>query len=115
MTKNELLQKVQDVIDAPSCYEGLRQTARAYLDAVGKENEHSAAEKLIRELEQDVQSIDNVIPFFASEQAKELFGADQAAAMLAQAKQVKADGGDTCFCPACMAGRTILDHKDELL
>lgn len=44
MTKNELLQKVQDVIDAPSCYEGLRQTARAYLDAVGKENEHSAAE-----------------------------------------------------------------------
>ena len=36
----------------------------------------------------------------ARERAKELFGADQAAAMLAQAKQVKADGGDTCFVSA---------------
>lgn len=114
MTKEELLAKVQAVIDAPSCYAGLREAAQAYLAAVGTAGEKAAAEALLTRLSEDVQSIDEVMPFFASDKAKELFGPEQAEAMLKQAQEVKANGGDTCFCPACMAGKEILDHAELL-
>lgn len=114
MTKEELLAKVQAVIDAPSCYAGLREAAKGYLEAVGTAGEKEAAEALLARLREDVQSIDEVISFFASDKARELFGPEQADAMLKQAREVKAKGGDTCFCPACTAGKEILDHGDLL-
>ncbi|WP_075430117.1 heat-shock protein Hsp90 [Selenomonas sp. GACV-9] len=115
MTKEEVLQKVQELIDAPSCYSGLKDIATAYLAAVGQAGEKDAAEKLLAELEADVNSIDDVIPFFASNEAKKIFGEQQATALLAQAHEVKASGGDTCFCPACTAGKAILDNRSALL
>lgn len=115
MTKEEVLQKVQDVVNAPSVYSGLKDVAEAYLASVGKDNEQEMARALIKELKDDVQSLDDVIPFFASEKAKEIFGADQAAAMLKMAKEHKANGEHTCFCPACQAGQAVLDNADVLL
>ena len=115
MTKEEVLQHVQGVIDAPSAYDGLKDIARGYLAAVGKADEKEQAQKLIAALEECVCSIDEVLPFFASDKAKELFGAEQAAAMLKQGQDVKAAGGDTYFCPACTNGKFVLDHKDLLL
>ena len=115
MTKEELLQEVRAVIAAPSCYSGLKEAAEAYLAAVDQAGEKDAARKLLAELEADVCSIDDVIPFFASNEAKKPFGEEQATAMLAQAHEVKAQGGDTCFCPACTAGKAILDNRDVLL
>ena len=50
MTKEELLTKVQAVIDAPSCYAGLREAAKAYLAAVGTTGEKAAAEALLTRL-----------------------------------------------------------------
>ena len=115
MTKEEVLKHVQGVIDAPSAYAGLKDVARTYLASVGKADEKAQAEKLIAALDECVCSIDDVLPFFASDKAKELFGADKAAAMLKKGQEVKAAGGDTCFCPACMNGKFVLDHKDVLL
>ncbi|RGS74105.1 heat-shock protein Hsp90 [Mitsuokella sp. AF21-1AC] len=115
MTKEEVLQHVQGVIDAPSAYAGLKDVAKEYLAAVGKADEKEKAQKLIAALEECVCSIDDVLPFFASDKAKELFGADQAAAMLKKGQEVKAAGGDTCFCPACTNGKFVLDHKNLLL
>ena len=66
MTKEEVLQHVQGVIDAPSAYAGLK--------SVGKADEKAKAEKLIAALNECVESIDDVLPFFASDKAKELFG-----------------------------------------
>lgn len=73
------------------------------------------AETLIAALNECVESIDDVLPFFASDKAKELFGEEQAAAMLKKGQEVKAAGGDTCFCPACTNGKFVLDHQDLLL
>ena len=112
MTKEALLKHVDAVIAAPSCYAELKKKAEAYRAAVGKADEKDAAKALLAEL---VQSIDAVIPFFASDKAKEIFGADTAASLLAQANEVKAKGGDTCFCPACSNGKTILDNASVLL
>lgn len=115
MTKEEVLQHVQGVIEAPSAYAGLKDIAREYLASVGKAEETEKAKELIAALEECVESIDDVLPFFASDKAKELFGEEQAAAMLKQGQEVKAAGGDTCFCPACTNGKFVLDHKELLL
>lgn len=115
MTKEEVLQHVQGVIDAPSAYAGLKDVAKDYLASVGKADEKAKAEKLIAALNECVESIDDVLPFFASDKAKELFGEEQAAAMLKKGQEVKAAGGDTCFCPACTNGKFVLDHQDLLL
>ncbi len=115
MTKEEVLQHVKGVAEAPSVYAGLKKVAEDYLASVGKADEKEKAQALIAALKECVCSIDDVIPFFESEKAKELFGAEQAAAMSKKAHEVKAAGGDTCFCPACTNGKFVLDHQDLLL
>ena len=95
MTKEEVLQHVQGVIDAPSAYAGLKEVAKEYLASVGKADEKEKAEKLIAALKECVEGIDDVLPFFASDKAKELFGEEQAAALLKKGQEVKAAGGTT--------------------
>ena len=107
MTKADIIQQVKNLIAAPSCYAGLKEKAEAYLAA---QNPETAA-ALVKA---DVQSIDEVLPFFGSEAAKKIFGVEVAEQLLQKAKEVKANGGDTCFCEACTAGKSILDHKELL-
>lgn len=110
MTKEDVIQQVKNLIAAPSCYAGLKEKAETYLENQNKES----AQALVEELKADVQSIDAVIPFFGSEDAKKIFGAEVAAQLLQKAKDTKAQGGDTCFCDACTAGKNILDHQELL-
>ena len=58
MMKEEVLQHVQGVIDAPSAYAGLKDVAKDYLASVGKADEKAKAEKLIAALKECVESID---------------------------------------------------------
>lgn len=110
MTKEDIIQQVKKLIAAPSCYAVLKEKAEAYLAA---QNE-AAAKALVEELKNDVQSIDAVIPFFGSDDAKKIFGAEVAEQLLKKAKATKAHGGDTCFCDACTAGKSILEHQELL-
>lgn len=110
MTKEDIIQQVKNLIAAPSCYAGLKEKAEAYLSAQNP----ATASALVEELKADVQSIDTVLPFFGSDDAKKIFGAEVAEQLFQKAKEVKANGGDTCFCDACTAGKAILDHQELL-
>lgn len=110
MTKANIMQQVKNLIAAPNCYVRLKEKAEAYLMVQNPET----ATALVNELKADVQSIDEVLPFFGSEDAKKIFGAEVAEQLLQKAKEVKANGGDTCFCEACTAGKVILDHQELL-
>lgn len=110
MTKADIMQQVKNLIAAPSCYAGLKEKAEAYLMVQNSET----ATALVDELKADVQSIDEVLPFFGSKDAKKIFGGEVAEQLLQKAKEVKANGGDTCFCEACTAGKVILDHQELL-
>lgn len=68
MAKEEILEKVKEVRNAPSCYEGLKKVCDEYLAAAGTDKEAETAKKLKAELKEDVCSIDHVIPFFESEE-----------------------------------------------
>ena len=85
------------------------------LAALDTADEKAAGKNLIAELEEDVQSIDDTLAFFCSDAAKEIFGAETAANMAETARKVKASGAEICFCPACTAGKAILDNKEALL
>ena len=63
------------------------------------------------ELKEDVASIDDLMAFVGSARGAQILGKEAAASMLAQAKKVKAAGGKYCFCPACTAGKAILDME----
>jgi len=110
-----IVEKVKEVLAAPSCCPELKEAAQKYLDALDTEDEKAAGKLLIAELEEDVQDIDTVLAFFSSEEGKAYFGEKTAADMAETAKKVKAAGGKICFCPACMAGQAILEKKAVLL
>ena len=114
MAKSEVLVKVKELIAAPSCYSELKTIAQEYLAAVGTANEKAAGKELIAELEEDVETIDEVMAFLNSEKAVEILGKETVAAMLEQGKKIKTAGGKYCFCPACVAGKALLDIKDEM-
>lgn len=110
-----IVEKVKEVLAAPSCCAELKEAARNYLDALDTDREKEAGKFLVAELEEDVQDIDSVLRFFSSDAGRGYFGAEKAAEMAELAKKVKAEGGKTCFCPACAAGQAILDKKEALL
>lgn len=113
MVKEEVLNKVKEVMDASSCYEGLKTICGDYLKAVGTEKEKAAADVLKKELKADVNSIDEVIPFFESEEGAKILGKETAAHLAVVAKEAKEKGVKYCICPACTAGGWLLDHESD--
>ncbi|MGI6263572.1 MAG: heat-shock protein Hsp90 [Succiniclasticum sp.] len=115
MATKAVLAKVQELLAAPSIYSGLKTVAEAYVQAVGTQDEKKAAEKLLAELREDVQTIDEVLEFFRSDAGKKVFGAEKAAELEALAVKTKKAGGKYCFCPACQAGAALLAMEKEML
>ena len=113
MVKEEVLNKVKEVMAAPSCYEGLKPICENYLKAVGTAGEKEAADQLKKALKADVNSIDEVIPFIESEEGEKVLGKDTAAHLAVAAKEAKEKGVKYCICPACTAGGWLLDHESE--
>ena len=115
MTKTDLIQKVREVIAAPSCCAEAKAAAQTYLDALGTDGEPAAAKALAAELGEDVCSIGDLVAFAESDHGKAIFGAEKAAAMAVAAKKAQSAGAKYCICPACAAGGAILDNRDLLL
>ena len=105
----------QAAIDAGSACAELKAAAQNYLDAAGTAGEKEAARILVAEAEEDICEIGPTIAFFESEAAKEIFGAEQAAAIAAHSREVQAAGGKYCDCPGCTAAKAIIDAKAEFL
>lgn len=62
-----IVEKVKELITAPSCYAGLKKIAEEYIAALGSDREKEAGRKLVAELEADVLPIDDVLAFFESD------------------------------------------------
>lgn len=108
-------EKVKAILAAESCCPELKEIGMEWIQAAGSDHENAATRALLHELEEDVNTIDDTIAFFASPAAAAMMGAETAQGMLARAREHKAAGGTHCFCPACANGKAILDMKDRLL
>lgn len=112
--KEYIKEKVNELIAAPSCCAEAKAAANNWLNCIGTEKEKAAAEALVKELEADLLSVDQVIAFTGSEAGKKVFGEDTAKKFFDHAVEIKAAGAEYCDCPACTAAKAILDHKNEL-
>ena len=110
-----VVEKTHELIDAPTCNSETKAAAKAWLDAVGTENEAAETKKYIDELEADIMPIDGLIGFAESDAGSQVFGSDQAKDVAAHAKEIKAAWAKFCDCPACAAVEAILNKKEDLL
>jgi hypothetical protein len=108
-------EKTREMTAAPSCCHEAKAAAQAWLDAVGTEREAAETRKYIAELEEDIEPIDGLIEFAASDAAVAHFGQAGAQNLLAHARSIKAAGATHCDCPACSAAAAILAKKRQML
>lgn len=106
--KEKLIAGVKALIAAPSCCAEAKAAAENWLAAVGTENEKEETEKLVAELKEDIEPIDDLIAFASSPKCKEIFG-DKSEGFLSHAQALKASGAKYCDCPACTACANILE------
>ena len=71
--------------------------------------------ELLKELEEDIEPIDDLVAFTESDTAVRLFGEERAKQFAVHARELKASGAKYCDCPACAACAAILEKKGELL
>lgn len=109
-----VVEKTQELIDAPTCNSETRASAQAWLAAVGTEAEAAATKEYVAELEADIMPIDQLIGFAESEGGAQVFGAE-AKNVAAHARVIKSNGATYCDCPACAAVEAILAKKDMIL
>lgn len=114
MDKATIKAKVEAMVVAPSCCAELKEAGERYLKALGTSDEKTEGKKLIDELKADVCTIDEVIGLFTSAKGEELFGKEGAASMAEHAKEVKAQGGKYCDCPACAPGKELMDAEADI-
>ena len=109
--RDYVIERVRKLPEAPMTYEGLKEKADAFLGAVDTAEEKSAFRALIEEIKSDVLTIDQLISFTESPEGVAVFGEKKASGLTVAAKQAKAQGEDTCICPACQACKEILANQ----
>ena len=114
-TRSRLADKTRDLMAQPQTRPELKEAAQKWLDTMADgEANKAAAAAYIAALQANIATIDEVIPFFASDKAKEMFGAEGAAAKLAEVQARKAAGAKFCGCSACSLALEILEEKEYL-
>lgn len=109
MNKDLIIEKTKELVAAPSCFAELKELANDWLNSVGKDGEDEKFNKYIEYLKGSVSSIDACIGFLKSDIGKQVYG-DKIAEVLKAAEDAKKAGEDTCICPACQAGKAIINN-----
>lgn len=103
---NTAVEKAKEMAAAPSCYSVLKEKTQAWLSAIGTDGEYAAAVAFLAETKADILPIDRLI-----EAAEKMGNAE----LLAHAKEVKANGGKYCDCPACTLAAEIIALEEIIL
>lgn len=72
--KYQIIDKIREMISAPSCCQELKTKADEYLVAVGTTREDKKFRELVDEIKADIIPVDAMVEFMASPQATEKFG-----------------------------------------
>lgn len=115
MNREDIVNTVREMNAAPSCCRELRAAGEHWLNSLGSAEEKAAADALLREVREDVCTLDQTIPFFESEAAAKIFGAERAKSMASHAREIRSAGAKWCDCPACAAGVKIMENSVVLL
>ncbi len=109
-----LTEKVEALKAAPECCAELKEACENWLKAAGTDDEKSASAALLKEIEDDITSIDGLIEFATSPAGEEKLGVEKAAAFASAAKKAKEEGRTVCLCSACTICADILVYREWL-
>lgn len=112
MTREKMENVVKDMIEAQSCYFGLREAGEAWLKAEDTALEEAAWKKLVAEAKADIMPIDELISFAASETGVKVLGREGAEMIFKHAQAIKAQGAEYCDCPACKGAAIVIEHEN---
>lgn len=114
MTKENLIESAKKMIAAQSCCPELYAAGHAWIDSIGKADEHERAENLIAEIQEDITTVDDLVAFANSPMAEKVFG-EGVGDFRKHAAELKASGAKFCDCAACTPAKEILDNKAVIL
>lgn len=97
------------------CCDELKEAAQTWLNSIGTDNEKDAAENYVFTLQDSIVSVDGMLAFLPTDEAKAKFGEETTNKVYEHAKELKAQGVANCDCPACTAAAAVLELKDEIL
>lgn len=97
------------------CCDELKEAAQNWLDSIGTDKEKEAGKKYVLELQDSIVTVDGMLAFLTTDEAKAKFGEETANKFYEHAKELKAQGVANCDCPACTAASAVLELKDEIL
>ena len=106
-----IIEKTKELLSG-HCYEGLRDAAQNWLNAIGTDKESEAAATYKAMLDDSISSIDDVISLFGSDVMAGKMPADMIKNIHDHAVEVKAHGGIWCDCPACSKALEIKNLMD---
>lgn len=117
MTQKESIKQATEyankLIAATSCCKEAKAAAEKWLASIGTDDYKKETAAFIKELQEDIEPIDDLIAFTNSAKCKEIFG-ERANDFAAHARALKESGAKYCDCPACAACEAILALKDNL-
>lgn len=97
------------------CCDELKEAAQTWLDSIGTDKEKEAGRKYVLELQDSIVTVDGMLEFLPTDEAKAKFGEEIANKFYEHAKELKTKGIANCDCPACTAASAVLELKDEIL
>lgn len=97
------------------CCNALKEAAQNWLDSIGTDKEKEAGKKYVLELQDSIVTVDGMLAFLPTDEAKAKFGEETANNFYEHAKDLKAQSIVNCDCPACTAASAVLELKDEIL
>ena len=113
--RDNLAEKTRRLIAVPYARPELKAAAQEWLDTMddGKAN-GPATEKYVAALEEGLLTVEEGLAFLQSDDSEAVFGAEKRAELLANMKNLKAEGKEFCNCEACTLAKEILDQKQYL-
>ncbi len=103
----------KELMEASSCCTELKGVCKKYLDSVGTEDEESCLEELIKEVKEDINTIDETIEFMQSDVALNMLGEETRNMLLEKSLKAKENGAKYCDCPACSVAEKILNLYEK--
>lgn len=97
------------------CCDELKEAGQAWLDSIDTDKQKEAGEKYVAELQDSIVTVEGMLAFLPTKEAKTKFGEETANKFYEHAKELKAQGVENCDCPACTAAMAVLELKDEIL
>ena len=103
----------KELMEAPSCCEEARNACKKYLDSIGTPSEEECLEELIKEVKEDINTIDDTIGFMKSDVALNMLGEETRNMLLEKSLKAKENGAMYCDCPACAAAERIINLSEK--